>query len=1199
VAIYVLSLSALFLLITLPISAQSTTLQINAGGPAVAPFQADQGFTSSNTIAHSNAIDTTKVLNPAPVSVYQTGRIGNFTYTLGGFVPGAPATVRLHFAETYWTAPAQRTFNVRINGNQVLSNFDIFAAAGGQNIANIQQFSAPANASGQFVIQFTTLINNSLVNGIEILSSTVCAAPTTPSALTASATSTTQISMSWSASSSPCSAITYTIFRSATAGFTPSSSNQIATGVTPTAFSDTGLTPSTTYYYLVEAVGSGGSSAASSQASATTQSVVVIPQVVAINAGGPAVGSFLADQDYVGGTTISHSNTINTSKVNSPAPAAVYQTGRIGNFTYTIGGFKTSINYLVRLHFCETYWTSPGSRVFNVSINGSQVLTNFDIFAAAGGQNVANIQQFTEPVNSNGQLVIQFTTLVNNSLINGIEVIPGAPKPDFSFSTAPPLETVGVGSNASYTVNLSALNGFIGSVAWTANGLPLGATATFAPTSTTAPGNSVLTITTSAATPKGSFPVTITGVSGALTHSAIATITVAPNAAVAQLINQMTLSDDVIELHGIQDNTDFRVVPGISTLGIPLLNVTNGPAGATKGGPGHEGPATAMPAPIALAATWDVNLANQYGSVVGAESKAWANGLLEGLDINIARTPQNGRTFEAYGEDPYLVARMAVANLTGTQSQGIITESKHFAANNQETNRMTVNEIIDERTLREIYLPAFEATVKAGVGAVMCAYNQVNGAYMCENDRLLNRILKQEWGFTGFVTSDFGATHSTVASANAGLDLEMPTGIFFDTLLESAVTAGQVPQTVINDKLIRRFSTMMNLGVFNNPPVITTIPSQQDGLISRQIAEAGMVLLQNKPGVRPLSTSKILPINVTTLHNIAVIGPYAGAAMTGGAGSSLVTPIYTVAPVAGIQNRVGPTVTVSYNDGSTISSAVSIAQTADVAIVMVGDHETEGMDNSISLSSTQDSLVESIVAANPNTIVVMKSGTAILMPWANSVPAILQAWYPGEEDGNAVAAVLFGDVNPSGKLPLTFPLQLSDLPANTPAQYPGVVVNGVPTATYSEGIFVGYRHYDQANITPLFPFGFGLSYTNFSFQNLAVTPATFTFTNNPSQTVTVSLSVTNTGLVSGAEVVQLYLGIPSTAVPEPPKSLQGFQKITLQPGQTLPVQLTLNQRSFSYWDILSESWKVVPGTYQIMVGDSSRNILLQSQITIN
>lgn len=1193
------SLSALFLFFSFPIASQATTLQVNAGGPAAPPFLSDQGFTDGNTISHANAINTSKVVSPAPVAVYQTSRDGNFTYTLGGFVAGASATVRLHFAETYWSAAGQRVFNVTINGKQVLTSFDIFAAAGGQNIANVQQFTVPANTSGQYVIQFATIINNSLVNGIEIVSSASCTAPTSPTALTATAASSTQISTHWTASSSSCSSMTYNIFRSTTAGFTPSSNNQIAGGVTATSYSDTSLTPSTTYYYFIEAVGSGGTSAASNQANATTQPTVVGSQLIAIDAGAAAAGSFLADQDYGGGNTISHANTINTAKVTNPAPAAVYQTGRDGNFTYTIGGFKAATSYVVRLHFCETYWNAPGMRVFNVIINGAQVLNSFDIFAAAGEQNVANIQQFSQPANSNGQFVIQFTTLVNNALINGIEITAGSARPDFSVSTAPSLETVGAGSNATYTASLSASNGFTGSVSWSASGLPSGTTASFSPTSTTGSGNSVLTITTTASTPKGSFPVTITGASGSLTHSATATITVAPSAAVAQIINQMTLSDDITELHGIQDSNDYRVVPGISSLGIPLLNITNGPAGATNGGPGHQGPATALPAPIALAATWDVNLANQYGKVLGAESKAWANGLLEGLDINIARVPQNGRTFEAFGEDPYLVGQMAVANLTGVQSQGIITESKHFAANNQETNRTTVNEIIDERTLREIYLPAFEATVKAGVGAVMCAYNQVNGSYMCENNFLLNQVLKQEWGFTGFVTSDFGATHSTVASANAGLDLEMPTGVYFDTLLESAVTAGQVPQTVINDELIRRFSTMMNLGVFNNPPGLTTIPSQQDGLISRQIAEAGMVLLQNKPGVLSLNTTKILPLNASSLHHIAVIGPYAGAAKTGGGGSSLVTPIYTVSPVTGIQNRVGPTVTVSYNDGSTISSAVSIAQTADVAIVMVGDSETEGVDNSISLSGNQDSLVQSIVAANRNTIVVMKSGTATLMPWASSVPAILQAWYPGEEDGNAVAAVLFGDVNPSGKLPLTFPMQLSDLPANTTAQYPGVLVNGVNTATYSEGVFVGYRHYDQANIAPLFPFGFGLSYTNFSFQNLAVSPTTFTFTNNPSQTVTVSLSVTNTGSVPGAEVVQLYLGIPFTAVPEPPKSLQGFQKIMIQPGQTVPVQLTLNQRSFSYWDVGSESWRVVPGTYQIMVGDSSRNILLQSHITIN
>lgn len=755
---------------------------------------------------------------------------------------------------------------------------------------------------------------------------------------------------------------------------------------------------------------------------------------------------------------------------------------------------------------------------------------------------------------------------------------------DFSISATPGTQTSGGGGSTTFDVSIGAMGGFAGNVALSASGLPAGAIPSFAPSSVVGSGTSILTIVTTVSMPAANSTVIITGTSGGLIHTTLVSL-VTINA--GKIVGQMSLDQMTQELHGIQDANDYRVVPGISSLGIPLLNITNGPAGATNGGPGHQGPATALPAPISLAATWDVNLANLYGTVVGSEAKALANGFVEGPDINIARVPQNGRTFEAYGEDPYLVGQMAVANIKGIQSQGVIAESKHFAANSQETNRATINEIIDERTLREIYLPAFEAAVKQGnVGAVMCAYNQVNGVYMCENDSLLNQILKQDWGFHGFVTSDFGATHSTVASANAGLDLEMPTGVYFGSALQSAVTAGQVAQTVIDDHLIRRFTTMMKLGVFNNPPGTSTMYSQRDGIIAQQIAVAGMVLLQNN--------GAILPLNVGDLHKIAVIGPYAGAAKTGGGGSSMVTPVYTVAPVKGIQDRVGSSVTVSYNDGSTTSTAVSLAQASDVAIVMVGDNETEGSDDSISLSGNQDSLVQAIVAANPKTIVVLKSGTAILMPWASSVPAILEAWYPGEEDGNAVAAVLFGDVSPSGKLPLTFPANLSDLPAKTTAQYPGV--NGV--ATYSEGIFVGYRHYDENSITPLFPFGFGLSYTDFSFQNLAINPSSFTLSNNPGQTVTVSLSVTNTGAVAGAEVVQLYVGIPSTAVPEPPKWLKGFQKVSLTPGQTGQVQLTLDERSFSYWDVTSRRWVVVPGTYKIMVGSSSRDIRMQGQISV-
>jgi len=1207
--LFLLALGAVpLMLIATP--AVAGQIQINAGGPAVIPFVADEDVVGGRTINHANTIDISHATNPAPAAVYQTARIGNFTYTIGGFTPGTNHVVRLHFCETYWASAGAREFNVSINGTQVLINFDILATAGGQNIANIQQFTMSANSSGQFVIQFTTVIDNSLLSGIDIDSTPSCSAPTTPSGLTGTATSRSQINLSWSASSSSCD-VTYNIFRGTSAGFIPSSGNQIATGVIATTYSDTGLAPSTTYYYHVEGTSSGGTSGPSNETSATTQAIVTGSQLIVINAGGPAVTPFAADEDVSGGRTINHANTIDISHATNPAPAAVYQTARIGNFTYTIGGFTAGTNYTVRLHFCETYWTSGGAREFNVSINGTPVLTNFDIFATAGGQNIANIQQFTMPANSGGQFVIQFTTVIDNSLVSGVEIDSGGSgSPDFSVSATASTQPVTAGLQATYTVTVTGLNGFTGNVALSASGLPSGATPSFSPLSIGGSGTSIFTVSTSASTPAGSCTLTLTGTSANLAHSTTVTliVTVGSNGQLAgQIVSRMTLDQDATELHGIQDSSNYRVVPGISSVAVPPLNITNGPAGAANGGPGHQGPATALPAPIALAATWDVNLANIYGGVIGAEARSLANGLVEAPDINIARTLQNGRTFEGFGEDPYLTGQIAVANIKGIQAQGVIAESKHFAANNQEANRMAVNEIIDERTLREIYLPAFESTVKQGnVGAVMCAYNQVtvlNGpsgssGFMCENSYLLNRILKQEWGFNGFVTSDFGATHSTVGSANAGLDVEMPTGSYFVTsALQQAISNGQVTMATIDDKLMRRFQTMMRFNIFPNAPTLTGISAtaqQNDGAIARQIAEAGMVLLQNRGG--------ILPLKASSLHNIAMIGPYAGAAMTGGGGSSQVTPLYTVTPVAGIQNRVGTGVTVSLADGSNISTAVSLARAADVAIVMVGDSESEGADNSISLSGTQDSLVEQVVSAQPNTIVVMKSGTAILMPWASSVPAILEAWYPGEEDGNAVAAVLFGDANPSGKLPLTFPVNASDpnppADGSAPGQYPGTSVNGVPTATYSEGVFVGYRHYDNNNIAPLFPFGHGLSYTTFSFQNLAISPSTFTFANNASQTVTVSFDVTNTGSVTGAEVAQLYVGIPSTAVSEPPKWLKGFQKISLTPGQAGQVQLILDQRSFAYWDVNSENWFVAPGTYQVMVGDSSRNILLQGQVTI-
>jgi len=660
-----------------------------------------------------------------------------------------------------------------------------------------------------------------------------------------------------------------------------------------------------------------------------------------------------------------------------------------------------------------------------------------------------------------------------------------------------------------------------------------------------------------------------------------------------ELVGKMTLQEKITELHGIQntnhDQYIYRYVPAIPRLGIPAFHIANGPAGVGPAGDEPQKPATAMSSPISLASTWDAGLANRYGVVIGRESKDLCEDLLESPDINIARVPQNGRTFEAFGEDPYLVAQMAVAEIQGIQSQDVIANVKHFAVNNQERDRMKVSAVVDERTLHEIYLPAFEASVKEGnVASLMAAYNKVNGVYCCENDELLNQILKRDWGFKGFITSDFGAVHSTVPSALAGLDLEMPTGKYFGTNLETAIESGKVPMSIIDDKLIRRFRTMMEYGLFDHATKPKAIPARKDGIEARHLAEEGMVLLKNE--------NNELPLNPKKLHNIAVIGLSATNAVTGGGGSSHVEPLYTVAPVDGIKQRVGSKVKVAFADGKDVTQAVTLAKSSDVAIVMVGDDETEGKDHSLTLGTNQDTLIEAIAAANPHTILVLKTGSPILMPWVDKMPAILEAWYPGEEDGNAVTAVLFGDINPSGKLPITFPKSLADLPAKTSEQYPGVQ----SAARYSEGLFVGYRHYDAQKIEPLFPFGFGLSYTTFAYKNLAITPQKFSTNSNSRPSVVVDLDIANAGKRFGKAVVELYVGLPSTTeVPQPSAQLKGFKKVALKPGQTRHVRLEINARAFSYWDINAHGWKIIPGTCRIMVGSSSRDIQLQDSLQVD
>jgi beta-glucosidase len=657
------------------------------------------------------------------------------------------------------------------------------------------------------------------------------------------------------------------------------------------------------------------------------------------------------------------------------------------------------------------------------------------------------------------------------------------------------------------------------------------------------------------------------------------------------LVAKMTLAQKITELHGIQDAQHQRYVPGIPSLGIPPLVITNGPAGVGPGDDPIQQPATALPAPISLAASFDPGLAYRYGRLIGRETADLGENLLEGPDVNIVRVPQAGRTFESLSEDPYLDGAIGTAEIQGIQAQpGVIAEVKHFDAYNQETYRNTPadDDIVTGRTLHEIYMPAFQqAVTRGGAQSVMCSYASINGTYSCQDPYLLSDTLRQRWGFDGFVQSDFGAAHSTAASAQAGLDLEMPTGDYYASPMEQAVESGQVPIGTVNQMLVRRFSAMIRQGLFSHPAATHPIPAQADGAFARSAAEQGIVLLKN--------TSGALPLKASAVGSIAVIGPYAGSAMTGGGGSSHVDPLYTVSPVQGIKNAAGPGVTVTYNDGSDPAAAAAAAKSAGAAIVMVGDTESEGHDQpSLALSGDQDQLVQAVAAANPHTIVVVKSGNPVLMPWLNQVPAVLEAWYPGEEDGNAVAAVLFGTVDPSGKLPVTFPASASQTPTSSPSQFPGTGGQ----VHYSEGLDVGYRGYDAENITPMFPFGYGLSYTSFAFSRLHVTPVTVANrSSGPGATdcgcngqntklATVTATVTNTGKRAGAEVAQLYVGDPAAAG-EPPRQLKGFQKVFLRPGRSATVRFALTGHDLSYWDDAAGGWVVPDGTFHVYVGDSS------------
>jgi beta-glucosidase len=693
-----------------------------------------------------------------------------------------------------------------------------------------------------------------------------------------------------------------------------------------------------------------------------------------------------------------------------------------------------------------------------------------------------------------------------------------------------------------------------------------------------------------------------------------------PGQRAAELLKAMTLDQKIQMVH--QEYGDMAgsygaagYVPPIPSLCVPALVLNDAGSGL---GDAQVG-VTSYPAAISQASSWDPREQHQVGASLGAEAFAKGVNVLLGPDVNIARVPLDGRTSEQFGEDPYLSGQTAAAFIQGVQSQHVIATVKHFDANSQETNRGTIDEIIDNRTLHEIYQPAFDAAVvQGGAGAVMCSYNKVNGAHACQNGPLLKTDLDGQMGFKGFVMSDWGATHSTVASALNGLDMEMSVaqepdqlsslgpyssgGIngaedFYGAPLKAAVESGRVPMSVLDSMVERILRSMFAVGLFDHPAPSepSGYPVPVDSAASRAVAlsaaEDGSVLLKNSGSLLPISGSG---------QRIALIGLDAGpdavtAAQAGGSvhvnQPDVVTPLQALTARAA---RAGDTVV--YSDGNDVQAAAALAKSSNLAVVYAGYVESEGTDQSnldynygvCSLvcetqPANSDQLISAVAAANPHTVVVLNTGGPAVMPWLGKVQSVLEMWYPGEEDGNAAAALLFGDVNPSGKLPITFPENLSQIPTQSAEQWPGV--NG--TAVYSEGLLVGYRWYDAKNLTPLFPFGYGLSYTSFRFSHLSL--------RKRGSSVAVSYVLTNTGQRAGADVGEVYVSDPPAAG-EPPEQLEGYQKTWLEPGQSRTITVVLPASAFRYWSTRTDGWATAPGVYTIRVGDSSAGQPLVAQI---
>lgn len=686
-------------------------------------------------------------------------------------------------------------------------------------------------------------------------------------------------------------------------------------------------------------------------------------------------------------------------------------------------------------------------------------------------------------------------------------------------------------------------------------------------------------------------------------------VTASPDVRADYVLGQMTLDEKFQLVHGGASSTWWLQtqprgaggwVPGIPRLGITDLYLADGSVGVGN----KVGQATALPSSIASAASWDLNEAAKYGTVIGTELRDFGINVNLGGNINLTgREPRDGRTFETKGEDPMLAGKITAAHLKAIEAQYVIAGIKHFSFDDQETGRTTANALIDDRSARESDLLAFEIGVKdSGVQSVMCSYNLLNGTWACENPYLLNTVLKGSWSFPGFVMSDWDATHSTVNAAVNGLDQEQPDSNYFGNL-KQAVQNGQVSQSRVDDMTHRILRAMFANGLFDHPSTIQAIDAAGDAAIAQEMEEQGAVLLKNN-GVLPLSTG---------VASIAVIGSHADIAVLSGGGSAQVTPVGGPALTEGYPavpgwsqviwdpsspmnaiKALAAGANVQFNDGTNAASAATLAASSTIAIVFVSQWESEGMDcPSLNFTDVihstpinQDALVSAVAAANPHTIIVMENGGPKVMPWLANVGAVLEAWFPGQRGGEAIASLLFGDINPSGKLPMTFPASTSQLPRPVIATPNGNTPFNVDYTI--DGFNVGYKWYDAKGLTPLFPFGFGLSYTMFAITNPQLT-ATTTGANIGFQ---VTFDLQNTGARSGAEVAQVYLGLPSSTGEQ--KRLVGWQKIPLTAGQqqsvTVSVSASDSSHPLAYWDTTAQAWTIASGTYTVYLGNSERNL---------